>query len=104
MAIAKGLINKPSIVLADESTGNLDSVTSETIVQLMKSMAKKLNQTFIILTHDRQHFGQVDRVITITNGRASEDVQPSNGGFSKMNAKLLLSLLAIGLTYSICFW
>ena len=71
-AIARGLINKPSIVLADEPTGNLDSVTSETIVQLMKSMAKKLNQTFIIVTHDRQHFGDVDRVITIKDGRSFE--------------------------------
>ena len=71
-AIARGLINRPSIVLADEPTGNLDSVTSETIVQLMKSMAKKLNQTFIIVTHDRQHFGDVDRVITIKDGRSFE--------------------------------
>ena len=78
VAIARGLINKPSIVLADEPTGNLDSVTSETIVQLMKSMAKKLNQTFIIVTHDRQHFGDVDRVITIKDGKAFEGEQPSS--------------------------
>jgi lipoprotein-releasing system ATP-binding protein len=77
VAIARGLINKPSIVLADEPTGNLDSVTSATIVQLMKSMAKKLNQTFIIVTHDRQHFGDVDKVITIKDGRAFEGDQPS---------------------------
>ncbi len=77
VAIARGLINKPSIILADEPTGNLDSVTSETIVQLMKSMAKKLNQTFIIVTHDRQHFGDVDKVITIKDGRAFEGDQPS---------------------------
>lgn len=77
VAIARGLINKPSIVLADEPTGNLDSVTSETIVQLMKSMARKLNQTFVIVTHDRQHFGDVDRVITIKDGRAFEGDQPS---------------------------
>jgi lipoprotein-releasing system ATP-binding protein len=76
-AIARGLINKPSIVLADEPTGNLDSVTSDIIVQLMKSMAKKLNQTFIIVTHDRQHFGDVDKVITIKDGRAFADDQPS---------------------------
>lgn len=76
-AIARGLVNKPSIVLADEPTGNLDSVTSQTIVDLMKSMAKKLNQTFIIVTHDRQHFGDVDRVITIKDGKAFEGDQPS---------------------------
>ena len=77
VAIARGLINKPSIVLADEPTGNLDSVTSATIVQLMKSMAKKLNQTFIIVTHDREHFGDVDRVITIKDGKAFEGDLPS---------------------------
>jgi len=76
-AIARGLINKPSIVLADEPTGNLDSVTSETIVQLMKSMAKKLNQTFIIVTHDRHHFGNADKIITIKDGKAFEGEQPS---------------------------
>ncbi|MEW6044514.1 MAG: ABC transporter ATP-binding protein [Thermoproteota archaeon] len=71
-AIARGLVNKPAIVLADEPTGNLDSVTAETTIQLMKSMAKKLNQTFIIVTHDRHQFGEVDRVITIKDGRAFE--------------------------------
>ncbi|MFB5629019.1 MAG: ABC transporter ATP-binding protein, partial [Nitrosarchaeum sp.] len=60
------------IVLADEPTGNLDSVTSEIIVDLMKSMAKKLNQTFIVVTHDQQHFGDVDKVITIKDGKAFE--------------------------------
>lgn len=69
-AIARGLVTRPSIVLADEPTGNLDSVTSDMIVQIMKSMARKLNQTFIIVTHDRQHFGDVGRVITIKDGRA----------------------------------
>ncbi|NJK77730.1 MAG: ABC transporter ATP-binding protein [Nanoarchaeota archaeon] len=72
-AIARGLINHPSIVLADEPTGNLDSVTSTKIVDLMKSMAKELNQTFIIVTHDPQHFGESDRVITIKDGKASEE-------------------------------
>lgn len=76
-AIARGLINNPSIVLADEPTGNLDSVTSEKIVHLMKSMAKEYNHTFIIVTHDRQHFGDVDRVITIKDGRAFEGDLPA---------------------------
>ncbi len=71
-AIARGLVAHPSLVLADEPTGNLDSVTSETIVHVMKSLAKKLGQTFIIVTHDRQHFGDTDRVITIKDGKAFE--------------------------------
>jgi len=79
-AIARGLINNPSIVLADEPTGNLDSVTAEIIVQLMKSMAKKLNQTFIVVTHDQHQFGDVDRVITIKDGKAFEGNLPSEMG------------------------
>jgi len=75
-AVARGLINNPSIVLADEPTGNLDSVTAGTIIQLMKSMAKKLNQTFIVVTHEKEQFGEVDRVITIKDGRAFEGEEP----------------------------
>jgi len=71
-AIARGLVNNPTVVLADEPTGNLDSVTARNIVQLMKTMAKDLGQTFIIVTHERAQFGDVDRVITIKDGRAFE--------------------------------
>ena len=72
VAIARGLVNHPTIVLADEPTGNLDSVSSKKIVQLMKLMSKKLEQTFIVVTHERQQFGDVDRVITIKDGRSFE--------------------------------
>ncbi len=72
-AIARGLINRPSIVLADEPTGNLDSVSSKSMVRLMKTASRKLNQTFIVVTHDRIHFGDVDRVISVSDGRVSEE-------------------------------
>ena len=75
-AIARGLINHPSIVLTDEPTGNLDSITAKTIIQLMKSMARKLNQTFIVVTHEKEVFGDVDRVITIMDGRAFDGKEP----------------------------
>ena len=76
-AIARGLVNNPTIVLADEPTGNLDSITAENVVQLMKKMAKDLNQTFIIVTHERAQFGSVDRVITIKDGHAFEGENPA---------------------------
>ena len=76
VAIARGLVNNPTIVLADEPTGNLDSVTAANVVKLMKTMARELNQTFIIVTHDRQQFPDVDRVITIKDGRSFEGEQP----------------------------
>ena len=69
-AIARGLVNRPTVVLADEPTGNLDSVTAGKVVKLAKTMAKELNQTFIIVTHDRHQFPDVDRVITIIDGKA----------------------------------
>jgi lipoprotein-releasing system ATP-binding protein len=71
-AIARGLINNPTIVLADEPTGNVDSVTAKHVVEIMKKMAKDLGQTFIVVTHERAQFGDVDRVITIKDGRAFE--------------------------------
>ena len=72
-AIARGLVNRPTIVLADEPTGNLDSVTARKIVKLAKTMARELNQTFIVVTHDRHQFPDVDRVITIKDGKSFEE-------------------------------
>jgi len=71
-AIARGLVNNPTIVLADEPSVNLDSVTAKNVVEVMKKMAKDLGQTFIVVTHERAQFGDVDRVITIKDGRAFE--------------------------------
>ena len=76
-AIARGLVNNPTVVLADEPTGNLDSVTAKNVVGLMKRMAKDLGQTFIVVTHDRTQFGDVDRIITIKDGRAFEGEHPT---------------------------
>ena len=76
-AIARGLVNNPTIVLADEPTGNLDSVTAKNVVELMKRMAKDLGQTFIVVTHDRTQFGDVDRIITVKDGRAFEGERPT---------------------------
>ena len=72
-AIARGLVNRPTIVLADEPTGNLDSVTAGKVVKLAKTMAKELNQTFIIVTHDKHQFPDVDRIITIKDGKSFEE-------------------------------
>ena len=72
-AIARGLVNRPTIVLADEPTGNLDSVTAGKVVKLAKTMAKELNQTFIIVTHDKHQFPDVDRIITIKDGKSYEE-------------------------------
>ncbi|MDE1861313.1 MAG: ABC transporter ATP-binding protein [Thaumarchaeota archaeon] len=77
-AITRSLINKPAVVLADEPTGSLDSVSAEMTVQLLKSLNRKLNQTFIIVTHDRPQFGDVDKIITVKDGRIVEGELEAN--------------------------
>lgn len=71
-AIARGLVNRPALVLADEPTGNLDSATAAAVVDLLKSMATELGQAFVIVTHDRHQFGEVDRVVTVRDGKMVE--------------------------------
>ncbi|MGL4991248.1 MAG: ABC transporter ATP-binding protein [Sarcina sp.] len=68
VSIARSLINKPSIILADEPTGNLDSKTSKEIIELLKMTSKKYNQTLIVITHDKKIAAMADRVITIVDG------------------------------------
>ncbi|MBB6624540.1 ABC transporter ATP-binding protein [Clostridium gasigenes] len=73
VSIARALINKPSIILADEPTGNLDSKNSRAVVELLKITAKKYNQTLILITHDIKVAEQAERVITISDGKILSD-------------------------------
>tara|TARA_B100000315_G_scaffold128712_1_gene118388 strand:+ start:2099 stop:2884 length:786 start_codon:yes stop_codon:yes gene_type:complete len=68
VAIARSLINDPSLVLADEPTGNLDSKNSEELINLMRDLNKKNNQTFAIISHDHKIVAKCDRVIRIRDG------------------------------------
>lgn len=67
-SIGRALINRPSIVLADEPTGNLDSKNSKEVLELLKLSVKKYDQTLIMITHDNNIALQADRVITIEDG------------------------------------
>lgn len=73
VAIGRALFNKPSIVLADEPTGNLDSVTSKEVVELLKFTAKKYNQTLILITHELNIASMADRIITLKDGEIISD-------------------------------
>lgn len=68
VSIGRALANKPSLILADESTGNLDSKNSKEILELLKYSAKKYHQTLILITHDLAIAKESDRVITIADG------------------------------------
>lgn len=68
-SIARALINRPALLLADEPTGNLDSKASEDIMSILKLSNKSYNQTIIMITHDLEMANQADRVITINDGK-----------------------------------
>lgn len=74
-SIGRALITKPSIVLADEPTGNLDSKASEEIVLLLKKSNKELKQTIILITHNLEIAKMADRVITLEDGKIVGDVK-----------------------------
>ena len=73
VSIARALIASPTLVLADEPTGNLDRKNSEEIVALLKQLHKEKNQTLIIITHDESIALQADRIIYIEDGRIVKD-------------------------------
>ncbi|HCQ5579179.1 TPA: ABC transporter ATP-binding protein [Clostridioides difficile] len=72
-SIGRALINRPSIILADEPTGNLDSKNSKEILELLKLSVKKYNQTLIMITHDKNMALQADRIINIEDGIIKSD-------------------------------
>jgi putative ABC transport system ATP-binding protein len=82
VAIARALANKPSIILADEPAGNLDSQTSSTIIELLRGLSRSEGTTVIVVTHDATIAYQADRVLQLEDGRllpstqaAGEDVR-----------------------------
>ena len=73
VSIGRALMNSPSIVLADEPTGNLDSKNSHEIVDLLKRMNREYNQTLIMITHDESIALQARRIIAIEDGKIVRD-------------------------------
>ena len=73
-SIARALINNPSLVLADEPTGNLDSKSSEEVMSILKMCNQSYGQTVIMITHNLDIAKQADRIITISDGKIVEEV------------------------------
>ena len=73
VAIARSLIYKPSIILADEPTGNLDRKNSKEIIEIFKYFNKTLKQTIILITHDEKIALEADRIVTIVDGKIIGD-------------------------------
>lgn len=73
-AIARALINKPKIILADEPTGNLDSETTENVYTILRDINAKYNTTFLIITHDQRIAEKTDRIIQVKDGKINLDL------------------------------
>jgi len=69
VAIARGIVNSPAILLADEPTGNLDSENSAAVLKLMKDLNHRMGQTILMITHDAEAAGYADRVVRMRDGR-----------------------------------
>jgi putative ABC transport system ATP-binding protein len=77
VAIARALVSQPTVVFADEPTGNLDSKTSAGILELLRASAEELGQTMVMVTHDAQAAEIADRVLFLADGRIVEELPRS---------------------------
>jgi putative ABC transport system ATP-binding protein len=69
VAIARGIVNSPAILLADEPTGNLDSENSAAVLNLIKDLNHRLGQTILMITHDADAASYADRIVKMKDGR-----------------------------------
>jgi lipoprotein-releasing system ATP-binding protein len=74
VAIARALVARPAVVLADEPTGNLDSVNANSVHELFLRLRKELNQTFVMITHNDALAQMTDRILTMRDGKLANDV------------------------------
>jgi putative ABC transport system ATP-binding protein len=72
VAIARALANEPSLLLCDEPTGNLDTVSGELVLGALRLVREKLNTTIIVVTHDMQVASSADRVVALVDGRIDQ--------------------------------
>ena len=79
VAIARALGTKPSIILADEPTGNLDTMASHDVIGLLKILAKQYQQTIILITHDGDIAQMADRIVRIEDGKLRKGSEPYAG-------------------------
>lgn len=79
VAIARALMNRPALLLADEPTGNLDTVNTNLVYDLFRKISAETTTAFLIVTHDRNVAQRTDRVLEVTDGLLSQDVRNSFG-------------------------
>ena len=73
VAIARALSNRPSVIFADEPTGNLDSKTTEEVMQVLRDTVNDFGRTLVMITHNQEIAETADRIVTISDGKIISD-------------------------------
>ena len=81
VAVARALVNRPSVVIGDELTGNLDTKSSNRIYELLRDLNRKMNQTFILVTHDMVMAEKTDRILRIVDGKIVSELRREGDKF-----------------------
>jgi lipoprotein-releasing system ATP-binding protein len=80
VAVARALVNRPQVVLADEPSGNLDRATASELHRLLRALASARRQAFVIVTHDEEIATIADRVLVLAEGILRDRAAPRSGG------------------------
>jgi lipoprotein-releasing system ATP-binding protein len=95
-AVARALMNRPKLVLADEPTGNLDTENTDLVYELFRKVNREWGTTFLVVTHDRMIAQQTDRILEIKDGRLLQDVRnPCAGDGEAWEPELLTTGKAV---------
>jgi len=97
-AIATALANRPKVLLADEPTGELDSVTASEVMRLLRTLNQQLGLTILIVTHDVAIAAEVDRTLAIRDGRTSTETVRRDAPLEEVHAQTPLASAIIGLS------
>ena len=76
VAIARALANNPPLLLCDEPTGNLDTVSGALVMQALRDVQSEMGTTVVMVTHDMDVASQADRVVSLVDGRIADDIDP----------------------------
>jgi putative ABC transport system ATP-binding protein len=92
VALARALVTRPTVVFADEPTGNLDSATSREVLDLLRESVDSLGQTTVMVTHDASAAAMADRVLFLADGRIVKDIEGASpaailAGIEEVNAR-----------------